>query len=528
MVMMLAISDAMAQTPEAKITKFWIDQDIEANNGLRVHVNFEIYGWKEKFVHCRLFLYDKSKLAWLDRNYSVLKSDNLPELGDCKTFRVKYDNCKVNDFQLYISKDAMQLEKGVNSYYCCVELTVMDKGSRVLARSGLQSFKANGVGNLVGCTTTKDGFSTSYPYKGMLNDYTNASASSSTSARKSKSENLSLTGVYNFSTANGFMELMNSNGKRGLYNHTKDQWMIQPLYSFDGPFYVNSNNFGYIVAKNSNERYGVFDTNGRLVIPFNYSWISCKVVPGFLFLARDMNRKEGIIDVNGQTVCPFIYDEISTAPIFNRPVKKLSEALLTAKKNGKEGLIDLTGKPITDFIYDFIYIEEESKYKMNYVTNNYEKVKSDYYAYFDYNKKRYYVDDKWDVIKIEEKESRSTYSQNKPSNSSGSNSGVKTAAAIGVFVGLAAVIIDAISSSSSSSSTSSYSSSSSSYSSSSSSSSSSVCTYCTGRGMENCVWCHGSGIISGGWFEEDQICFSCKGQGRVWCWHCSGRGTVRN
>ena len=81
-------------------------------------------------------------------------------------------------------------------------------------------------------------------------------------------------------------------------------------------------------------------------------------------------------------------------------------------------------------------------------------------------------------------------------------------------------------SSSSSSNRSSYSSSSSS-SYSSSSSSSHVCPDCTGRGMMNCMWCHGRGYTSG-FFSGDEVCFRCEGSGRLWCWHCNGKGSIRD
>lgn len=92
-----------------------------------------------------------------------------------------------------------------------------------------------------------------------------------------------------------------------------------------------------------------------------------------------------------------------------------------------------------------------------------------------------------------------------------------------IVVGIGALIGKAFSSAASSSG-SSYSSSSSS-SSYSSSGTVSLCPDCSGRGMMNCVWCHGTGIIKGGWFESDDVCFSCKGAGQVWCWHCNGKGS---
>ena len=75
------------------------------------------------------------------------------------------------------------------------------------------------------------------------------------------------------------------------------------------------------------------------------------------------------------------------------------------------------------------------------------------------------------------------------------------------------------STSSSSSSSNSY------YTSLSSSNSVSLCPDCSGRGMMNCVWCYGTGIIKGGLLSHDETCFHCEGRGQEWCWHCSGRGS---
>lgn len=114
------------------------------------------------------------------------------------------------------------------------------------------------------------------------------------------------------------------------------------------------------------------------------------------------------------------------------------------------------------------------------------------------------------------------------------NASVMEVVAVGaVIAGIVALVGKAFTSSSSSSVSSSYSPpsySSSSYSSSSSSSSSSysICPDCSGRGMMNCIYCYGSGIIKGGMFSSDEVCFSCKGTGTKWCWHCGGKGSKKN
>ena len=330
-----------------------------------------------------------------------------------------------------------------------------------------------------------------------------------------QNNNLVLRKVYNFRNSKGFLELYEGagqNGKQGLYNNTTDRWEIYPNYYFDNGFYVNANNFGYGVARGEGSNsYCVFDTYGNLVIPYSrYTWISSNVLPGFFLIASNNTGKWGVIDVKGRIYIPFKYDSIF---LYDNMFKRgYSKVLVPAFRSGKWGFVDLAGREVTKFIYN----------SFAFGNNDW------YYAKLDYNGCWFYVDDKFDVLKIEKKNdsysSNSSYNNRNTARSNSDGSLIK-AVAIGAFVGLAAVFVDAIFSGSSSSSSSSYSSSSSSSYSSSSSHSTSICSYCTGRGMMNCVWCEGSGIIKGGWFEEDQTCFSCKGRGQVWCWHCSGRGS---
>lgn len=307
-----------------------------------------------------------------------------------------------------------------------------------------------------------------------------------------------------------------------------------------------SNNYGYCVVADKKWRYSIYDTNGKLMIPKN-KYFKIEALPRGLFIVqREMRRgglEWGIIDANERIVLPFGKYFVYTGGDFKKR-QDSNHLLIPAVKgtwgsaSSKYGLLDFTGRPVTDFVFDAIRFpsEDDSRYANNVL------------AVLTYKNNDYYVDKNWDVINIINKntgKSLASSSQNTARTSSNggynysgttsntsrntNNSSIKAATAIGVFIGLAACIIDAISSSSSSSS-SSYSSSSSSssrssYSSSSSSRSKSVCSECTGRGMMNCPWCYGSGIRKGGWFEADETCISCKGKGQIWCYHCSGRGS---
>ena len=315
------------------------------------------------------------------------------------------------------------------------------------------------------------------------------------------------------------LEIRFSNGGWGLWNSDKCKWIIQPKYESLDEFGLNY--LGYCSARDDKNNYCVYDLNGKLIIPSNkYSYIS--VLPRQLFIVNNMNHKVGIVDINGRIICPFgKYDQIYQQGSLKKRIKA-KKLFICAQKKGKVGLIDVTGKPVTDFVYDWI----------DFPSRDDGDLYSKTLAEITYKENRYFVDFNWNVIRIENKhtgrslaESNQNTTRNTYNSRTNSNSGVKTAAAIGVFIGLAACIIDAISSSSSSSSSSSYSSYSSSSSSySSSSSSTSLCSYCTGRGMMNCSWCGGSGIRSS-WIEGDEVCVWCKGRGQVWCYNCNGRGS---
>lgn len=345
---------------------------------------------------------------------------------------------------------------------------------------------------------------------------------------------------YTFKNAKG--EIIKKESFEGLYNSTTREYIIKDQVK---ELVMIRNNYGYCVVTDKNHNYSIYDTNGKKLIPKN-KYRTIDALPRGLFVVSRFKShgpsiEDAIIDANERFVLPFGKYIMTTGGDFITR-QKANRLLIPAMEDkyasgGKWGLIDFTGSPVTDFIYDYIIFPSDGDSRYANVL-----------AEISYKDNKYYVDKNWDVINIVNKntgkslaasnQNTARTSSNRGYNSGGAasstarnnnDSSIKAAAAIGVFIGLAAVFIDAISSyssSKSSSSSSSYSSSSSSSSSySSSSRSTSLCSYCSGRGMENCIWCYGSGIRKGGWFEEDETCWHCKGQGRVWCWHCNGKGS---
>lgn len=169
------------------------------------------------------------------------------------------------------------------------------------------------------------------------------------------------------------------------------------------------NNYNYFVL-NQEEKYGVIDKEGKIVIPAKYSQIKIpnpekdiffcyngensevlnnkgekiytefasvepiklsNVISDLIYektvLKYEENGKFGLIDFNGKKIVNNIYENIEGLP--NK------EGELIAKKEGKTGIINIKGAILVDFKYDGItidnYYQEEGKYKnAGYIVSN--------------------------------------------------------------------------------------------------------------------------------------------------------------
>lgn len=94
----------------------------------------------------------------------------------------------------------------------------------------------------------------------------------------------------------------------------------------------------------NNNRWGVKDDSGKLVVPCVYSQVSKKgYSEGLLGVVR--KNKWGFIDVKGTVVIPFQYSAISSAGF--------TEGVLACAKKDKWGYIDVLGREIIDSQYDY-------------------------------------------------------------------------------------------------------------------------------------------------------------------------------
>lgn len=133
-------------------------------------------------------------------------------------------------------------------------------------------------------------------------------------------------------------------GKYGFINTSGEtisdiQW--ENAHDFD---------FGRAAVKKNN-KYGVIDTKGKIVVEPKYDFISYfQEGYAFVFNGTLLNwgypdiGKYGFIDTNGNMICDMVWDR----------AESFHEGLASVNKNGKAGCIDTTGKTVIKPQYDYV------------------------------------------------------------------------------------------------------------------------------------------------------------------------------
>lgn len=134
---------------------------------------------------------------------------------------------------------------------------------------------------------------------------------------------------------------------------------------------------GYAIVMN-NEKYGVVDTGGNLVVPLEYDDVELVEVPYFKVKKAG---KYGISDARGKLILPVIYDQIMKAAgadywvcknesgfqfadkngaVFQGAIYDdcdiLTNGYAFVKRNNKYGMVDLSGKMVVPVSYDSVSI----------------------------------------------------------------------------------------------------------------------------------------------------------------------------
>lgn len=132
-------------------------------------------------------------------------------------------------------------------------------------------------------------------------------------------------------------------GKYGVANPNGDI-IIEPIYD-----YIFGNSSGFII--NNNNKYGVFDKNGKEIFPLIYGEYTS--VAKDLFALQDESGKYAICNYQGEKITEHIYDEVNG---YGRGL------MIQVYQNGKCGYIDEKGEIIIDIKYDDLRITFDPRY----------------------------------------------------------------------------------------------------------------------------------------------------------------------
>ena len=149
-----------------------------------------------------------------------------------------------------------------------------------------------------------------------------------------------------------FLVVYLENGKRvpkwGYINNT-GQVVIEPEYD-------NAKDFcdGYAVVEKNN-KVGIIDKNGRLVIPYKYDelWANSTHPNGLAIC--NIGKKRVLIDMTGKELIPGYYESISLG-------MNGSTDLIAVEKDGKYGWINKNNETIIPFKFDNIYNFWDAEY----------------------------------------------------------------------------------------------------------------------------------------------------------------------
>ena len=126
------------------------------------------------------------------------------------------------------------------------------------------------------------------------------------------------------------------------YVNNKGKEIVPCIIKKDGYYYKN----GYVTYINNNDKYGVVDKLGKVVIPFEYDYIY-DFKEGLAGVIKD--GKLGFVDNSNKVIIPFNYNLESYEISENK--FEFSEGLVCIIKNGKWGYIDKANNAVIPFIY---------------------------------------------------------------------------------------------------------------------------------------------------------------------------------
>lgn len=173
-----------------------------------------------------------------------------------------------------------------------------------------------------------------------------------------------------------FYGLIDQNGK-----------ILLPVeYNIDFPLIFNSNVAYYNISKKdysgvlkdmeergiSFERamliaptkYGMMNSSGQIIVPALYDQIDWNIVSGKYIRAKK-NNKWGMFDINGKQILPFSYNFIAISKFKDKYFFTIND-----NTNRKAGIISEDGEAIFPYEYDWVYLNENNDEKIYSIQNN--------------------------------------------------------------------------------------------------------------------------------------------------------------
>ncbi|MDR2086643.1 MAG: WG repeat-containing protein [Dysgonamonadaceae bacterium] len=121
-------------------------------------------------------------------------------------------------------------------------------------------------------------------------------------------------------------------------------------------------------SEQKNEKYGLVDSDGNVVVPYNYSYVGKDVTDGRYVRVSRGDEKDGMYDIKLQKeVIPCVYDYIHISGESDKYVQ-------VSRGKGKYGLYDIKlQKEVVPCVYDFVEIDifcEDGYFKVQQASGN--------------------------------------------------------------------------------------------------------------------------------------------------------------
>ncbi len=142
-------------------------------------------------------------------------------------------------------------------------------------------------------------------------------------------------------------------GYKGIYRKSPDNIILEPIYR---RIFIRGNS---VVAKNSKNRWGALSLKGKVIIPFEYDFVSYRDMYYIVEREADNHTKCALMDSKGKLKIPFLYDCIRpingkyvSVAIFDNEGYSSCWKLLDMKGNE----IQPAGKSLEQFDYNDVSI----------------------------------------------------------------------------------------------------------------------------------------------------------------------------